>query len=51
MAQGMDLQPHIQILNYELDVVHDFVHLGSNTSNSLSRSLHRAPEEDRWKPL
>ena len=36
MAQGIDLQPHVLVLNHELDVVHDFVHLGSAISDSLS---------------
>ena len=36
MSQGIDLGPHVTVLNHELDVVHDFVYLGSALSDSLS---------------
>ena len=36
MAQGIDGQPHISLSNHALDVVHDFVYLGTTISDSLS---------------
>ena len=36
MAQGIDLRPHVTVVNHELDVVHDLVYLGSAISNSPS---------------
>ena len=36
MGQDVDLPPSISILEYELDVVHDFVYLCSTISDSLS---------------
>ena len=36
MAQEIDLRPHVTVLNHELDVVHDFVYLGSAIPNSVS---------------
>ena len=35
-AQEIGLRLYIQILNHELDVVHDFIYLGSTVSDSLS---------------
>ena len=46
MAQGIDLRPHVTVLNHELDVAYDFVYLRSAISDSLF-SEHRAPEKDR----
>ena len=39
MAQDTGSQPHIHISNHELDVVHDFVYLGSTISDSLSLDI------------
>ena len=36
MAQEIDLRPHVTVLYHELDVVHDFLYLGSAISNSFS---------------
>ena len=35
MAQGINLRPHVTVLYHELDVVHDFVYLGSAISDSV----------------
>jgi hypothetical protein len=36
LVQDVDDRPSIKISNYELDVVHDFIYLGTNISDKLA---------------
>ena len=39
MGQGMDTPPSITICTQELEVVHDFMYLGSTISDTLSQDI------------
>ena len=45
IGQSADSQPNIQIPDYTLEVVHDFVYLGSTNSDTLSVDTEISGEE------
>ncbi|XP_050707118.1 uncharacterized protein LOC126992423 [Eriocheir sinensis] len=48
MGQDVDQPPDIRIADHRLDVVHDFVYLGSTISDSLSRCGAEQTDRESW---